>query len=63
MLILSVANFPFRWGKHFDGMEFMTGEHYVGLPTVVIPIKDESRDTLWPKVKCVQREGVENNRR
>ena len=46
------------WGSRFDGLEFMTSAHHPGLPTVVFPIRDESRNTLWPKIKWVE-EGKE----
>eukprot|EP00730_Choanoeca_flexa_P018651 TRINITY_DN9080_c0_g1_i2.p1 TRINITY_DN9080_c0_g1~~TRINITY_DN9080_c0_g1_i2.p1 ORF type:complete len:478 (+),score=104.21 TRINITY_DN9080_c0_g1_i2:124-1557(+) len=39
------------WGRRFDGLNFMTSAPFPGLDTVVLNIKDESRKTLWPKIK------------
>ncbi|EGD82251.1 hypothetical protein PTSG_02921 [Salpingoeca rosetta] len=39
------------WGGRFDGLAFMTSEHFQGLNTVIIPIKDEDRKDLWLKTR------------
>eukprot|EP00043_Microstomoeca_roanoka_P019016 m.208477 g.208477 ORF g.208477 m.208477 type:complete len:499 (+) comp16926_c1_seq1:282-1778(+) len=39
------------WGADFDGLAFMTSEHFPTLNTVIIPIKDEDRKDLWLKTR------------
>ncbi|EDQ92391.1 uncharacterized protein MONBRDRAFT_22031 [Monosiga brevicollis MX1] len=39
------------WGLRMDRLDFMTSEPYPGLNTVLLRLRNESRKTLWPKIK------------
>eukprot|EP00056_Hartaetosiga_gracilis_P009556 m.137120 g.137120 ORF g.137120 m.137120 type:complete len:109 (+) comp13148_c0_seq7:103-429(+) len=42
-----------RWLPYCDGFAFMTDKHDDDLPTVVLPILEESRQDLWLKTRCL----------